>query len=311
MDEPPHDSHPTDRPDAPGRSRLARIRTQKERVTARIVGAADQLETRRRESTTIDSALRTLERDSEIGGGVLAAAVGFRVFLFLVPYVFVFVAGFGVASGASTKSASEAAHDAGIGGLIANSLGDFGHISFGQRVVFLVIGLFALALSARALVKTLAVVHTLVWGTVNRRKVSATKGAALLVGLVTVAMIVSAAVSWLRGRSFVGGLVGTIIYLLVPLIMWLVVSWLLPHAPDLEWPSLLPGAIVVGAGIGVLNLITVYWISREVSRRSDTYGALGAALAMLLWAYLLGRLIVAATVTNAALWRRNHSVSDA
>ena len=300
-----------DSPEQPRPSRIARLRTQKERVTERVTTAAGQLEERRHRSSTIDSALRTLERDSEIGGGVLAAAVGFRVFLFLVPYVFVFVAGFGVASGASKKSASQAAHDAGIGGLIANSLGDFGHISFGQRIAFLVVGLLALGLAARALVKTLAVVHTLVWGTVERRKVGATKGAVLLVGLVTVAMVASVAVSWLRGRSFVAGLIGTILYLLVPLVMWLGASWLLPHAPDLEWPSLLPGAIVVGAGIGVLNLVTVYWISREVARRSDTYGALGAALAMLLWAYLLGRLVVAATVVNAALWRRRRDESAA
>ena len=54
-----------------------------------------------------------------------------------------------------------------------------------------------------------------------------------------------------------------------------------------------------------MNVVTVYWISREIASKADRYGALGVALALLLWSYLLGRLIVAATVTNAALWRRN------
>jgi uncharacterized BrkB/YihY/UPF0761 family membrane protein len=51
--------------------------------------------------------------------------------------------------------------------------------------------------------------------------------------------------------------------------------------------------------------VTVYWIAYVVSGKTAMYGAIGSALALLLWAYLLGRLVIVATVLNATLWYRN------
>ena len=47
----------------------------------------------------------------------------------------------------------------------------------------------------------------------------------------------------------------------------------------------------------------------EVESKSDTYGAIGTAVALLLWAYLLGRLVVGSAALNASLWRRQESRS--
>ena len=57
-------------------------------------------------------------------------------------------------------------------------------------------------------------------------------------------------------------------------------------------------------GLEALHLVTVYWIAPEVEHKTDTYGAIGFALALLLWAYLLGRLITSAAVVNETLWTR-------
>lgn len=299
-----HDDGPPDEPQARA-TLIGRAKAEKERVAGRAVAAREQLEASRHRSGAVDATLRAFERDSEIGGGVLAAAVGFRVFLFMVPYVFVWVAGFGVASEVSDRSPEAVARAAGITGLIARSLGDFGTFGLGERIVALVVGAVALVLASRSLVKTLAIVHVLVWGEVHRRKIGATKGAALLVAMVTVAVLVSGLVGWLRGESLLAGLLGIGLFVAVPFGLWLVVSWLLPHAPSVSWGDLVPGAAVVGIGVEVLHLVTVYWISREISTKADRYGALGIALAILLWSYLLGRLVVAATVANASVWRKN------
>jgi uncharacterized BrkB/YihY/UPF0761 family membrane protein len=125
--------------------------------------------------------------------------------------------------------------------------------------------------------------------------------AGVFVGLVTIALTLATFVGWLRDRSFVGGLVGTILFIVVPTGVWIVVSWYLPRA-GCEWWELLPGALLFGVGVEALHVVTVYWIAREVSTKSDTYGALGTSLALLLWAYLLGRLIVAAANLNATRW---------
>ena len=242
------------------------------------------------------------ERDSAAGGPVLAGAVAFRVFLFQVPYVFVLVAGLGLASSADHKDPSELARDAGIGGLTAQAIGDFGNISVWGRITALVVGGFALFLAARSAVKVLRIIHSLVWAVPVVRAKRLSRQAGVFIVLVTIALALATFVGWLRDRSFVGGLVGTILYIVVPTAMWLIVSWFLPRAADCEWWDLLPGAVVFGVGVEALHVFTVYWIAREVASKSDTYGALGTSLALLLWAYLLGRLIVAAANLNATRW---------
>ena len=53
------------------------------------------------------------------------------------------------------------------------------------------------------------------------------------------------------------------------------------------------GAVLFGIGVQMLHVLTVVWIARSLESKSETYGALGAALTILLWAYLLGRLVTA------------------
>jgi uncharacterized BrkB/YihY/UPF0761 family membrane protein len=101
------------------------------------------------------------------------------------------------------------------------------------------------------------------------------------------------------------------LFVAVPFGLWLVVSWLLPHARDASWRALVPGAVVVAIGVEVLHVVTLVWISRAITTKADRYGALGAALALLLWSYLLGRLVVGATVANVSVWRKNAAARDA
>jgi uncharacterized BrkB/YihY/UPF0761 family membrane protein len=51
----------------------------------------------------------------------------------------------------------------------------------------------------------------------------------------------------------------------------------------------------------------VYYVSGKVSSSSALYGPLGAAVAILGWAYLVGRLAVASAVLNASLHRKHES----
>jgi membrane protein len=66
---------------------------------------------------------------------------------------------------------------------------------------------------------------------------------------------------------------------------------------------MLPGAVLFGIGVQVLHVVTVVWIARSLESKSETYGALGAALTILLWAYLLGRLVTASASLNTVIWR--------
>ena len=60
--------------------------------------------------------------------------VAFRLFMFLVPYAFVMVTGFGLASTAAGQDPSDAARSAGIGGLLANAVASTSTLSLWNRL---------------------------------------------------------------------------------------------------------------------------------------------------------------------------------
>jgi uncharacterized BrkB/YihY/UPF0761 family membrane protein len=101
------------------------------------------------------------------------------------------------------------------------------------------------------------------------------------------------------------GLVAGIVYFVVPAGLWLLASRHLPHDEKASWWALVPGAIAVGVGVVVLQIVTVFYLTGEVQRKSQLYGTLGTALTLLLWAYLLGRVLVFSCVLNATLWQRH------
>jgi uncharacterized BrkB/YihY/UPF0761 family membrane protein len=93
----------------------------------------------------------------------------------------------------------------------------------------------------------------------------------------------------------------------IPAVLWLIVSMRgLPHADGVTWRDLLPGALVVGIGVEALHLFTVVWIVRLIENKSESYGVLGTALALLFWAYVLGRVLTLSAVVNASRWHRAH-----
>ncbi len=283
------------------RRRLQHLRERGERTWAGI-------EARRADSASIDTAFDTVERDAQTGGGVLAAAVAFRLFMFLVPYAFVMVTCFGLASSAAGQDPGDAARSAGIGGLLASAVASTSTLSLWNRLVALVVGGFALALTARTLVGVLWIVHRLIWRVETTRKPSQW-APLVLVGFITVLFGVIDLAAWLGSQSFFLRVLAVLLTIVASGAAWYLASWWLPREPC-EWTALLPGAIIVGFGAGVLHLLTLTYVAHVVSRKSDVYGAIGIALALLLWTYFAGRLLTAAIAANASLWKHRRAEAE-
>jgi membrane protein len=222
----------------------------------------------------------------------------------MIPYVFLIVVIFGLGASVGSEDPGHLARDAGIGGVAAKAFDSIGDLSTGQRLLSFFVAGFALLLATRSLLKVLRIVHALVWQTRPGKPPSMLRAAGVLVLVVTFALAVSALIGRLRTESVVAGLIATLLFAAIPCAVWLFVSWHMPHAPDVPWTALLPGAVVFGVGLEILHVVTVYWIASQVEHKTDTYGAIGFALALLLWAYLLGRLITSAAVINETLWSR-------
>lgn len=114
--------------------------------------------------------------------------------------------------------------------------------------------------------------------------------------------------STISGKLFgdfgVIGLFPHILGFLVFVSLWVFVQDHLPHADGVTWKEQVPGAVLVATGAEVLPLVTIVWFTRSIETKSETYGAIGAAPAMLLWAYFLGRILVSGAMLNAVLWEQ-------
>jgi uncharacterized BrkB/YihY/UPF0761 family membrane protein len=62
--------------------------------------------------------------------------------------------------------------------------------------------------------------------------------------------------------------------------------------------------VLVGLGIQGLNLFTALYLAPKLGRSSQLYGSLGAATVILLWLYIIARLITLSAFPNATLWER-------
>jgi uncharacterized BrkB/YihY/UPF0761 family membrane protein len=271
--------------------RLGRWLEHGRTVQARVEGA-------RPHHATVDFGLTLLERDSMIGGGLLAGALAYRLFVLLLPTALLLVSGLGLYADAADQSTGKVAEDAGLHGLIASQVAASA-AGGGRWLVFIVMVPVALYATAK-LYRALAIVHGIVWHGSGRGMRATPKGVGLLGAALLVALVAAAIVGWIRRHNELGGLSALIVYVVLVGGAWLVVSMQLPHR-DVHWQRLLPGALLMGTGMLFVNVFNVYVTTRLVEDRADTYGALGIAAALLLSLVLVGRLMVVSAELNALL----------
>jgi uncharacterized BrkB/YihY/UPF0761 family membrane protein len=244
------------------------------------------------------------ERDFSIGGGLLAGALAYRLFVLLLPTTLLLVSGLGLYADASDESTSKVAKDAGLHGLVASQVASSASSRAGWIIFLLTLPAFAYALAK--LYRAVAVTHAIAWHASGRGVRTPWRGVVVL-GLALVLTLLSAElVGWARRGSGVGGVAALVAYLVIVGMAWLFVSVKLPHG-DVTWHALLPGAFLVGVGLLSVNAFNVYVTARMVDNQANTYGALGIAAALLFSLVLVGRVIVVSAELNASLAERSKS----
>jgi membrane protein len=276
-------------------------RTRRQRLQARVQTERERLEAARGESITVSFAFDAMSYDADTGAPVLAAALGFRVFLFVVPYICFFMIIGGYVSDIFNRDPSSLFRGVGIAQLTAKSVATTASFSEGARVITLLVVAYALFLSARSFVKVLYIVHALVWGVPRSKPTRPNRAALIFIIIVTVAAGLAALTDILVRRVALGAVASFLLYTVLILGGWWYVTWWLPHrnCPPI---ALVPGATVFAIGSIILEAVTVIWFPHYLAGRSELYGTLGVSVTILLWAYLLGRLMTLAAVLNASLW---------
>jgi uncharacterized membrane protein/uncharacterized BrkB/YihY/UPF0761 family membrane protein len=251
----------------------------------------------------VDAAWELWDRDRQKAATLLAGALVYRLFVWLLPVSLLAVSVLGFVADTGNEAPEDLARHSGVGAYMIGVIASAADQARASRWFTLALALFGIAVAGGGTVRALRLSHALVWDTTLTKLKSAAVAVAVLLGL-TILIGVLAAASW-KARAIDPGLgVGsTLATAAVFAGVWLLASWLLPHA-DAPWWALVPGSVVGGAGVLGMHLFTVYYLAGKIESASQMYGSLGAAAAVLLWLSVFARLLIIGAGLNATLWRR-------
>lgn len=290
------------RPPAPARA-AGRATAKVRRL---IADGQKRLEQERERRLVVALGYAIADRSRQTAASVLAGALAFRFFFTLLPLTLVLVVGLGYAKDAG-GAPSDALKQFGIKGVLASTINQSASFSDPGRTAILVAGLVGVLSGARTTAKTIRAIHALAWGLPVARWRRQGRATIFLLGAVAIAF--SAAGLATRARSAAGlapGLGASLLGAGIVGGVWLGASWVLPHRDGVRWVDLVPGAAVVGVGFALLQALTADLFGPKLNHDSSLYGSMGVAFLVLGWLYVVGRLIVAAPLLNAALFAHRH-----
>jgi uncharacterized membrane protein/uncharacterized BrkB/YihY/UPF0761 family membrane protein len=254
----------------------------------------------REEHVTIKLLTDAFREDRDTGGALLAGALAFRLFLWLLPACLVVVALLGFSN---ADEVGRGLTGAGLGGFTASTIAQATAQAHQGRWFLLLVGVVALYSTSVGLAKAMWIGTSLAWHLPVSRLRRPPRAAGAVVALLLPAVALTLAANWLRSVTYTIGLVITLVMLVLYILFgWFILS-LLPRPTNASVTDLLPGALLIGVGIQVLHLVSAFYLVNRISSSSQLYGALGAAATLLLWGYLLARILVGASTLNHTLFR--------
>jgi uncharacterized BrkB/YihY/UPF0761 family membrane protein len=281
----------TDRPaDAPAsRSERARRRADSE-----LERAIDRF-------PVVSTLLVATDRERAAGGVLLSGGVAYRLFFWLVPLGLLVAAAASIFTAGDTSGLDEAAAQHGLSGVAARAARGAIDSSEHARWYLLGFGTVVTVWTGYGVVRALNIVFAIAWGQrppkVRRPPVAGAGFTIAAFGLTGMAWGVGEAVSWVGLGTLVEGVTTVLAYAAAAL----AVSLLFPHG-DAPWRALMPGAVLISAGAIAVHVGVNVYLAPKLGRSIDTYGMLGAATVVLLWLYLIARLITVSAFLNATLW---------
>jgi len=282
---------------------LAAVATEDRSRTAAL---AERLEAARARAESLPGAHvlgEVLRNERELGGGLVAGGVAFRLFLWLVPLGLVVAALLSFWTEQDPGGFESAVQRFGVGAAAAQAASEVLEQSGRSTIGVLLFGLVFLAWFSVGAIRALNLAYALAWRLEPPRIRRPFRAIAAFNGLFVLGFAATLAVAWLRDRIGDPALLGVALTLAVGTGIVLLAMWLLPHRAT-HPRELLPGAVLVAVGHQLVQVAVIFYFAPRLGRSEETYGAFGAAATMLLWLYALSRLATEAAFLNATLWDR-------
>ena len=231
-------------------------------------------------------------------GMLLASAIAFRTFLWLMPLALL-AAGLLSGIGRSFPFMAEHAQEAtGVAAVarqqVVAALEDGGQSWW----VAVVVGLGGFLWTTRTLLRNLIQATAHIWDAPTRRQPQRQ---------VIVSSFVFAG-AWLA-LLFASGLVSALdvvpiglaaafaVQVTLSSLVWLVISLRLPDRRR-AWTDLLPGCLLFGLGLSLMQLVGRIYLPARFEHSSQLYGSLGVAAVILVWLLLVGHLSVVSALVS-------------
>jgi uncharacterized BrkB/YihY/UPF0761 family membrane protein len=294
----------------PAGGRTARWRARAER-------AADRYQQRAQRQPLLGLPLAFLARYTARQGVLMASALAFRMFLWLLPFALLVA---GILAGLARdhgRTIASASRQAGITGAASQQVITALHDGERSWWIAVLVGALLFLWTSRTLIRSLTLVSAHAWQAPPRKP---SQKHVLLTTLVFAgAWIVLFAIAALTARIdrvFPGAvLLAIIAEALAATAIWLLISLRLPDTRS-DWTDLLPGCLLVGAGLAILHALSRLYLPAKLAHSSSMYGTLGIAGTILAWLLIIGQVIVCGALVNS-VWaeyrarRRGASPEDA
>lgn len=307
-----HDSVPAD-PEPPddGAAAPGRLRATTERANRARDDALRQVDRLRTEHDLVDAALQAGDLDRRRAGSLLAGGIAFRVFLWMLPAALLGAGVIGLVRPRGSSQPERVAHTLGLGASVGSMISHATRQANKGTAFLIAAGLVLTLYTSMSLVRSMRVAFILAWEEPFGRRPKLLRDGAILSGALIGLLITETGISYLRHRAGVGvSLFLGVVPVALGAAVWVGVSLLLPHARGATWRALLPGAALFAVGMALLHFASVYYFAPKLTKAPVLYGSLGTAATLLLWLFVIARIVVASAFLNATLWRRQHAPAE-
>ena len=250
-----------------------------------------------------------LERERFAAAGLLAGGLAYRLFLWLVPFGLVCAAALSFVVEYDESGLEQAARKFGLSAAAAGAAAESIEQEAHSAWYFLGAGLVLLAWFGPGVVRALYVAHAVAWRLAPTRPPRPFRAGVVFSATIAALIVLSAVPAFVRREAPGPGLIATLALVVAyaGIVVW--ASSVLPSRAT-DWRAFMPGAVLVALGTQAVHVLAVFYLAPKLGRTSELYGTLGASTVVLLWLYLIARLVVAAAFLNAALWERSSHPGD-
>ena len=251
------------------------------------------------------TALRVQKRYGELNGNYLASAVTLSAFLSIFPLLLFAIAIVGFVAANKADFSADVIEYLGLTGDARDSINNALLKAQESRRVASIIGIVGLLWSGLGLVAAVQYAINAAWQVAGRGWRDKLKGLLWLAGAALLFLTSFATTTVISVLPKFLAPLTTIAALSLNLGLWLWTFKVL-STRDIDWKSLVPGAVVAAIGLEILKAVGTFYVPRAVTSASALYGTLGVVFATLAWLLFFGRLVVYAAVVNVIQWEHHH-----